>query len=67
MFNGLVLFDKRSGARRHGCKLYLFGFIPISINGLVNEFSGLPAKRNETVQNAKLEFVASEHVYPEEP
>lgn len=36
-----------------GCVLTLFGFIPISINGLVNSQSGLPAAAgtNETVQN----------------
>ncbi len=42
-----------------GCVLTLFGFIPISINGLVNTQSGLPAAAgtNETVQNFSLEFV----------
>lgn len=36
-----------------GCTLTLFGFIPISINGLVNSQSGLPAAAgtNTTVQN----------------
>jgi hypothetical protein len=65
-FNGVVLFDKTfSAPGANGCKLYLFGFIPISINGLVNEFSGLPAESgNETVQNATLELVASNFVYP---
>jgi len=49
-----------------GCVLTLFGFIPISINGLVNSQSGLPspAGTNETVQNIDTELVASERVYP---
>lgn len=50
----------------NGCKLVLFGFIPISINGLVNSQSGLPAAAgtNETRQNAEFEIVASKFVYP---
>jgi hypothetical protein len=50
----------------NGCKLVLFGFIPISINGLVNSQSGLPspAGTNETVQNIDLELVSSKFVYP---
>lgn len=50
----------------NGCKLVLFGFIPISINGLVNEVSGLPspAGTNEAVQDFNLEFTAQENVYP---
>lgn len=49
-----------------GCTLTLFGFIPISINGLVNLQSGLPAAAgtNETVQNFDLELVESALVYP---
>jgi hypothetical protein len=49
-----------------GCVLTLFGFIPISINGLVNSQSSLPsaAGRNETRQNIDLELVSSERVYP---
>lgn len=48
-----------------GCVLTLFGFIPISINGLVNSQSGLPAATgNETVQNIDLELVSSGRVYP---
>jgi hypothetical protein len=50
----------------NGCVLTLFGFIPISINGLVNSQSGLPAAAgtNETVQNADSALVARERVYP---
>lgn len=49
-----------------GCVLTLFGFIPISINGLVNAQSGLPAAAgtNETIQNIDAELVERELVYP---
>lgn len=48
----------------NGCTLTLFGFIPISINGLVNTASGLPAATgNETNQNVNVELVAQEEVY----
>lgn len=48
-----------------GCVLTLFGFIPISINGLVNAESGLPAGSgtNETEQNFKQELVDAELAY----
>lgn len=49
----------------NGCVLTLFGFIPISINGLVNSQSGLPAATgNETTQNIETELAAEEAVYP---
>ncbi|HSS03657.1 MAG TPA: hypothetical protein VLK89_00525 [Solirubrobacterales bacterium] len=50
----------------NGCVLTLFGFIPISLNGVVDLASGLPAKAgtNETRQNFNLAIVASELVYP---
>jgi hypothetical protein len=49
-----------------GCVLTLFGFIPISINGLVNSQSGLPspAGTNETIQDADAELVGVKTVYP---
>lgn len=49
-----------------GCVLTLFGFIPISINGLVNTQSGLPAAsgKNETQQNIDQELASSTVVYP---
>ena len=49
-----------------GCVLTLFGFIPISINGLVNSQSGLPAPAgtNETRQKMDMEMTAVERVYP---
>lgn len=48
-----------------GCTLTLFGFIPISINGLVNSQSGLPAAAgtNETRQNFNAEIVERGLVY----
>jgi hypothetical protein len=48
-----------------GCVLTLFGFIPISINGLVNSQSGLPspAGKNETRQINTTEVVSQELVY----
>jgi hypothetical protein len=49
----------------NGCVLTLFGFIPISINGLVNSQSGLPsaAGHNETRQNFKVEAVDARFPY----
>lgn len=48
-----------------GCVLTLFGFIPISINGLVNSASGLPAASgNKTVQEIDTEIVSVKKVYP---
>lgn len=49
-----------------GCVLTLFGFIPVSINGLVNSQSGLPAAAgtNETRQKTNNELVFSSFVYP---
>jgi hypothetical protein len=49
-----------------GCTLTLLGFIPVSINGLVNTQSGLPspAGTNETVQNVDTDLVGSFNVYP---
>ncbi len=48
-----------------GCVLTLFGFIPISINGLVNSQSGLPAAAgtNETRQKFESELVFAGFVY----
>jgi hypothetical protein len=48
-----------------GCVLTLFGFIPVSINGIINIASGLPAASgNEAVQNYSIEIVESALVYP---
>jgi hypothetical protein len=50
----------------NGCVLTLFGFIPISINGLVNSQSGLPAAAgtNETRQESDIEITNPPFVYP---
>lgn len=50
----------------NGCTLTLFGFIPISINGLVNTEAGLPspAGTNETRQEIDTEVAESSQVYP---
>jgi hypothetical protein len=50
----------------NGCVLTLFGFIPISLNGLVNSQAGLPspAGTNETRQDFDIEAVESALVYP---
>lgn len=48
-----------------GCTLTLFGFIPFSLNGLVNTSAGLPAAAgtNETRQVNTTEVVSQELVY----
>lgn len=63
--NGIFVDNSFAAPGANGCKLVLFGFIPISINGLVNSQSGLPspAGTNETVQNFSLEIVPSALVY----
>ena len=66
-FNNAVAVDNSFAAPgATGCVLTLFGFIPISINGLVNSTSGLPspAGTNETVQNQDTEIVSRSIVYP---
>lgn len=64
--NGTYVDNSFSAPGANGCVLTLFGFIPISINGLVNTASGLPAAAgtNETVQNIDIELVPSSLVYP---
>lgn len=64
--NGTYVDNSFSAPGASGCVLKLFGFIPISLNGFVNEQSGLPspAGKNEAVQNFNLEFTEREHVYP---
>jgi len=62
--NGVFSDKTFSAPGANGCVLTLFGFIPISINGLVNTQSGLPAATgNETVQNIDMELVNRELVY----
>jgi hypothetical protein len=66
-FNNAVVVDNSFAAPgASGCVLTLFGFIPVSINGLVNSTSGLPAPAgtNETIQNQDTEVTAPGVVYP---
>lgn len=64
--NGVFVDNSFAAPGANGCVLTLFGFFPISINGLVNSQSGLPAPAgtNETVQNFDLELVNPNLVYP---
>jgi len=65
--NGVLVDNSFAAPGASGCVLTLFGFIPISINGLVNTQSGLPAAAgtNETKQNVALqEVVEVGPVYP---
>jgi hypothetical protein len=64
--NGTFVDNAFSAPGANGCTLTLFGFIPISINGLVNSQSGLPAPAgtNETVQNIDTQFAPVGRVYP---
>ncbi len=66
--NGIFVDNSFAAPGASGCVLTLFGFIPISINGLVNSQSGLPsaAGKNETQQNFDQEIVVVERVYPPE-
>jgi hypothetical protein len=63
---GTYVDNKFSAPGATGCTLTLFGFIPISLNGLVNLQSGLPAASgtNETVQHIETELVEVGLVYP---
>jgi hypothetical protein len=63
--NGVFVDNSFSAPGASGCVLTLFGFIPISINGLVNTQSGLPAPAgtNETKQNFDIELVERSFVY----
>ncbi|HEX3363226.1 MAG TPA: hypothetical protein VHS74_19680 [Solirubrobacterales bacterium] len=64
--NGEFVDNSFSAPSASGCTLTLFGFIPISLNSLVNAQSGLPAAAgtNETRQVADTEVVNQEFVYP---
>ena len=63
--NGIYVDNSFAAPGANGCVLTLFGFIPISINGLVNAQSGLPAAAgtNETVQNFNAQIVNAEFPY----
>lgn len=64
--NGKFVDNSFAAPGASGCVLTLFGFIPISINGLVNTQSGLPspAGTNETIQIQDNEAAAAFRVYP---
>jgi hypothetical protein len=64
--NGTYIDRTFSAPGANGCVLTLFGFIPISINGLVNSQSGLPAAsgKNETLQVIDTELANVKKVYP---
>jgi len=63
--DGVFVDNSFAAPGANGCTLTLFGFIPISINGLVNSQSGLPAPAgtNETKQEFDLEFTPVFNVY----
>jgi hypothetical protein len=65
LLNGRYVDNSFAAPGASGCVLTLFGFIPISINGLVNTQSGLPsaAGKNETVQNFDAAIVDRFFVY----
>jgi len=64
--NGTYKDNTFSAPGASGCVLTLFGFIPISINGLVNSQSGLPAAsgKNSTTQVIDTELTDVRNVYP---
>jgi hypothetical protein len=64
--NGKYVDNSFSAPGASGCVLTLFGFIPISINSLVDSQSGLPAAAgtNTTEQTISTELAGSEVVYP---
>jgi hypothetical protein len=62
--NGIYVDNTFEAPGVNGCVLTLFGFIPIPIDGLVNELSGLPAASgNEAVQEFSIEFTPRVNVY----
>jgi len=64
--NGTLVDNSFAAPGASGCVLTLFGFIPISLNGFVNEQAGLPsaAGNNATEENFNLELTSRERVYP---
>jgi hypothetical protein len=64
--NGAFVDNSFAAPGASGCVLTLLGFIPVSINGLVNTASALPspAGTNTTVQSIDSELVGSFNVYP---
>jgi len=64
--NGTFVDGTFSAPGANGCRLILFGFIPISLDGTINLVSGLPAAsgKNFTSQNYNIEIVEAGLVYP---
>jgi len=64
--NGVFVDNSFAAPAASGCVLTLFGFIPISINGLVNSQSDLPspAGTNETIQEFDGALSFPSVVYP---
>ena len=64
--NGKYVDGTFSAPSASGCVLTVFGFIPISINGLVNAEAGLPAASgtNEAIQIISTEIAEPSRVYP---
>ncbi len=63
--NGTFVDNSFAAPGASGCVLTLFGFIPISLNSIVNLQAGVPspAGTNETKQNFNVEIVDSETAY----
>ena len=64
--NGTFVDNSFAVPGASGCVLKLFGFIPISLNGFVNEQAELPspAGKNSAIQDFDLEFTPQFRVYP---
>jgi hypothetical protein len=64
--NGTYVDNSFAAPGANGCVLTLPGYIPISINGLINSLSGLPAPAgtNSAILNFDTELVESAVVYP---
>jgi hypothetical protein len=64
--NGTYVDNSFAAPGASGCSLTLFGFIPVSLDGIVNLASALPAAAgtNETVQEIDTELAPSTKVYP---
>jgi hypothetical protein len=64
--DALLVDNSFSAPSASGCVLTLFGFIPVSINGLVNSQSGLPAAAgtNATAQEVDTALAEPGLVYP---
>jgi hypothetical protein len=63
--NGVYVDNSFSVPAASGCTLTLLGFIPVSLDSVVNSVSGLPAAAgtNEAVQDLDIEIALQETVY----